>query len=120
MARESDQIDQVFRMRHADGQWVWMRARAQVVDPEASELHLIGIAIDMTEQYNLVQRSEAADQRVRTAIESISESFVLWDSAHRLVMRNTKYVQDTGLTERELVAGVRKEEIEKRMTPFLS
>ncbi|TIX61448.1 MAG: PAS domain-containing sensor histidine kinase, partial [Mesorhizobium sp.] len=44
VAREIDHIDQVFRMRHADGQWVWMRARAQVIDPEAPEIQLIGIA----------------------------------------------------------------------------
>ena len=114
-ARESDQIDQVFRMRHADGQWVWMRARAQVVDPDAPELHLIGIAIDVTEQHRLVQRSEVADQRLRTAIESIPASFVLWDSAGKLVMCNTKFAQDTGLPGRDLKAGMRREDIEKRM-----
>jgi two-component system cell cycle sensor histidine kinase PleC len=118
-ARESEQIDQVFRMRHADGQWVWMRARAQVVDPEAPELHLIGIAIDVTEQHRLVQRSEVADQRLRTAIESIPESFVLWDSANRLVMCNTKYAQDTGLPARDLKAGARREDVEKRMNHFV-
>ena len=37
-----------------------------------------------------IARSEAADLRLRTAIESISESFVLWDAAGRLVMGNTK------------------------------
>ena len=51
--REIDHIDQVFRMRHADGQWVWMRARAQVIDPEAPEIQLIGIAVDVTEQRHL-------------------------------------------------------------------
>jgi two-component system cell cycle sensor histidine kinase PleC len=61
VARETDQIDQVFRMRHADGQWVWMRARAQVVDPNAPELHLIGIAVDVTEQQPSRARSETAD-----------------------------------------------------------
>ena len=61
VAREIDQIDQVFRMRHADGHWVWMRARAQVIDPEAPEIQLIGIAVDVTEQRHLAQRSEAAD-----------------------------------------------------------
>ncbi|MBL8584297.1 MAG: PAS domain-containing protein, partial [Rhizobiaceae bacterium] len=69
VSREVDHIDQVFRMRHADGRWVWIRARAQVVDPEASELHLIGIAVDVTEQRHLAQRSETADLRLRTAIE---------------------------------------------------
>ena len=80
-------------MRTADDRWVWMRARAQVIDPDAPELHLIGIAVDVSEQRNLAMRSEAADQRLRTAIENITESFVLWDVADRLVMCNTKLQQ---------------------------
>ncbi|MEP4421487.1 MAG: PAS domain-containing protein, partial [Nitratireductor sp.] len=85
VSREIDQIDQIFRMRHAKGHWVWMRARAQVIDPDSSEVHLIGIAVDVTEQHNLARQSEQADMRLRTAIESISESFVLWDLNDRLV-----------------------------------
>ncbi|MEQ1950690.1 PAS domain-containing sensor histidine kinase [Mesorhizobium yinganensis] len=120
VAREIDNIDQVFRMRHADGHWVWVRARAQVIDPEASDIQLIGIAVDVTEQRHLAARSEAADLRLRTAIESISESFVLWDAAGRLVMCNTKYQQDSGLSERDLVPGLSREELEERMTAFAS
>jgi two-component system cell cycle sensor histidine kinase PleC len=115
---DADQIDQIFRMRHANGQWVWMRARAQVIDPEAQEIHLIGIAVDVTEQHNLAVRSETADQRLRTAIENINESFVLWDAAQRLIMCNTKYVQDSGL--REVEPGLDRDEIEARMTPFVT
>ena len=88
VSREIDQIDQVFRMRHASGQWVWMRVRAHVIDPEAPEIQLIGIAVDVSEQRHLALRSEAADMRLRTAIENTSESFVLWDAANRLVMCN--------------------------------
>ena len=67
VSREVDHIDQIFRMRNAWGQWIWMRARAQVVDPDAPEIHLIGIAVDVSEQRSLAQRSEAADQRLRMA-----------------------------------------------------
>lgn len=120
VAREIDQIDQVFRMRHADGQWVWMRARAQVVDTDGPDIQLIGIAVDVTEQLNLAQRSEAADQRLRTAIENITESFVLWDSAERLIMCNTKYLQDTGLDAGEIVPGAQRRTVESRMKPFVA
>ena len=120
VARDTDQIDQVFRMRKADGQWVWMRARAQVVDPDAAEVHLIGIAVDVTEQRHLVQRSEAADARLRTAIESIGESFVVWDSHGRLVMCNTKFQQDTGLPASEVAPGSLRHNVEKRMTAFVT
>nr|WP_087587173.1 PAS domain-containing sensor histidine kinase [Nitratireductor soli] len=120
MAREIDHVDRVFRMRHAEGHWVWMRARAQVVDPQAPELHLIGIAVDVTEQRTLVQQSEAADQRLRTAIENITESFVLWDYAERLVMCNSKYQQDTGIDPAVIVPGVRRRDIEALIPAYRS
>ena len=37
----------------------------QVIDPEAPEIQLIGIAVDVTEQRHLAQRSEVADLRLR-------------------------------------------------------
>ncbi|MFC3322228.1 PAS domain-containing sensor histidine kinase [Mesorhizobium cantuariense] len=120
VAREIDHIDQVFRMRHSDGQWIWMRARAQVIDPEAPEIQLIGIAVDVTEQRHLALRSEAADLRLRTAIENINESFVLWDSAQRLIMCNSKYQQDNGLSDRDVMPGVTRAALEERMLAFAS
>ncbi|TGS08772.1 PAS domain S-box protein [Mesorhizobium sp. M2E.F.Ca.ET.209.01.1.1] len=118
--REIDHIDQVFRMRHADGQWVWMRARAQVIDPEAPEIQLIGIAVDVTEQRHLALRSEAADMRLRTAIENINESFVLWDASERLIMCNSKFQKDNGLSDRDVVPGVGRDALEERMLAFAS
>lgn len=118
--REIDHIDQVFRMRHADGQWVWMRARAQVIDPEAPEIQLIGIAVDVTEQRHLALRSEAADLRLRTAIENINESFVLWDAAQRLIMCNSKYQKDNGLSDRDVMPGASRAVLEERMLAFAS
>ncbi len=119
LARNVEQVDQVFRMRHADGQWIWIRAKAQVNDPNAPELHLIGIAVDVTEQRSLAQRSEAADLRLRTAIENISESFVLWDAEQKLVMCNTKFQQDNGLSDRDVMPGTSRDEIENRKAAFL-
>ncbi|MBE1203082.1 PAS domain-containing sensor histidine kinase [Aminobacter carboxidus] len=120
ITREVDHIDRVFRMRHADGRWVWMRARAQVVDPEAPEIQMTGIAVDITEQRHLALRSEAADQRLRAAIENITESFVLWDANGRLVMCNSKYQHDNGLADRDVLPGTAREEIEERMVAFAS
>ena len=80
-------IDHAFRMRHADGQWLWLRVRCELArqDGEAG-LHLIGIAVDITEQKSLVERTMAADLRLRDAIETIPEAFVLWDADNRLVL----------------------------------
>ncbi|MBX3597082.1 MAG: PAS domain-containing protein [Rhizobiaceae bacterium] len=120
VAGETDQIDQVFRMRHADGRWVWMRARAQVVSPGAPELHLIGIAVDVTEQRHLAMRSQAVEERLHTAIERISESFVLWDAQGRLVMCNQKFKLDHGLSDEDVRPGTPRITIEGRRSAYLS
>ena len=67
-----------------------IRIRAQVVRNENSEPHLIGIAIDVTEQERIRQRTARISNRLHDAIENLSEAFVLWDSRKRLVMCNTQ------------------------------
>src|SRR5690606_2376630 len=88
------------------------------IDPEDPEIQLIGIAVDVTDQRHLALRSEAADMRLRTAIESINESFVLWDSSQRLVMCNSKYQQDNGLSDRDIMPGAARADLEAKMLAF--
>ncbi|TCL76195.1 PAS domain-containing sensor histidine kinase [Rhizobium sp. BK251] len=102
------QVDQVFRMRHAAGHYVWMRARAQVIRANSGRLHMIGIAMDVTEQRRLAQRYAEADQRLADAIECTSEAFVLWDKNDRLVMCNAHFQQAYGLPDRVLVPGTER------------
>ncbi|GAK71590.1 PAS domain-containing protein [Agrobacterium rubi] len=104
---ELRQIDQVFRMRHAHGHYVWLRARAQVIHTSAGP-RVIGIAMDTTEQHRLAQRYAEADQRLADAIESTSEAFVLWDKNDRLVMCNAHFQQAYGLPDSVLVAGTER------------
>jgi two-component system cell cycle sensor histidine kinase PleC len=105
---DSEQIDQIFRMRHAGGHYVWMRARAQVIRTNAGRVHMIGIAMDVTEQHRLAQRYAEADQRLADAIECTSEAFVLWDKNDRLVMCNAHFQQAYGLPDNVLVPGAER------------
>jgi two-component system, cell cycle sensor histidine kinase PleC len=99
-------IDRAFRMRHADGGWVWLRARCELVQQAGeSGTHLIGIVIDITEHMTLAQKTAAADLRLRDAVESISEAFVVWDSDNRLVLCNTKFQSLHGLADDAVVPG---------------
>jgi two-component system cell cycle sensor histidine kinase PleC len=113
----SGQIDQEFRMRHAEGHWVWIRARAEVVSDAEDEPHLVGIAVDVTEQKRLAEASRTADLRLRDAIEAISEAFVLWDAANRLVLCNSKYQQLYGLTDDLVRSGTPYAEIARSGRP---
>lgn len=105
------QVDREFRMRHADGEWVWIRARGEVARDSDGEPHLIGIAVDVTEQKRLADASRTADLRLRDAIEAVSEAFVVWDSANRLVMCNSKYQELYGLPDNLVRPGAAYEDI---------
>src|SRR5208282_3901460 len=99
-------IEHAFRMRHADGRWLWLRARCELARQEdESGLHLIGIAVDITEQKSLVERTVAADLRLRDAIETIPEAFVLWDANNRLVLCNSNFQELHHLPDAAVVAG---------------
>jgi two-component system cell cycle sensor histidine kinase PleC len=85
-------IDQTFRMQHTDGHWIWLRVRCELSQGAADVgLHLIGIAVDITEQKSLAEKTVEADLRLRDAIETIPEAFVLWDAGDRLVLCNSHF-----------------------------
>ena len=87
-----DHIDQTFRMQHRDGHWIWLQLRCELVSGQSDgSQHLIGIAIDVTEQKSLAQKTVEADVRLRDAIETIPEAFVLWDADDRLVLCNSHF-----------------------------
>ena len=105
-------IDHAFRMRHADGSWLWLRARCELARQDGEGgLHLIGIAVDITEQKNLVERTVAADLRLRDAIETIPEAFVLWDADNRLVLCNSNFQELHHLPDDAVTAGTPYEAI---------
>jgi two-component system cell cycle sensor histidine kinase PleC len=105
-------IDHAFRMRHANGHWVWLRARCELVRQQNEPgLHLIGIAVDVTEQKTLVERTIAADMRLRDAIETIPEAFVLWDADNRLVLCNSNFQDLHNLPDDAIKVGATYEEV---------
>jgi two-component system, cell cycle sensor histidine kinase PleC len=118
-SREVSQIDTMFRMRHADGSWIFLRARAEIIDPAKDEIHLIGIAVDVTEQHMMAQNMEDSDRRLREAIECISESFALWDKSGKLLVCNSKFQDITGASDAVLRSNPSQADIE-RLRPFVT
>jgi two-component system, cell cycle sensor histidine kinase PleC len=105
-------VDHAFRMRHANGNWVWLRARCELVQQSGEGgAHLIGIAVDITEQKTLVERTVEADLRLRDAIETIPEAFVVWDAQNRLVLCNSNFQELHNLPDAAIEAGASYESV---------
>src|SRR5262245_66554807 len=72
---------------------------------------MLGIVFDITEKKNLVQKPVAADIRLRDAIVTIPEAFVLWDADNRLVLCNSNFQELHNLPEEAIVVGASYETV---------
>ncbi|HEY0437967.1 MAG TPA: ATP-binding protein [Phenylobacterium sp.] len=96
------------------GRPVWIDARGQAFgkSPQGGYSRIIGVALDVTEERLAQARAQAAETRLRDAIESVSEAFVLWDRGGRLLMCNKNYRAFFRLEPQVLKPGVAREELE--------
>jgi two-component system cell cycle sensor histidine kinase PleC len=119
-ASKTDSVDHAFRMQNVKGEWIWLRARAELVrERPGATPHLVGIAVDITEQKALAERTATADMRLRDAIETVSEAFVLWDADNQLVMCNSKFQKFHNLTSEAIRAGTPYSHVMAEGTPPL-
>jgi two-component system cell cycle sensor histidine kinase PleC len=113
-------IERTFRVRHAGGSWIWLRMRGEVVRGGADGApHLVGICVDVTRENEFAARTAMADLRLRDAVETISEAFVLWDADNRLVLCNSKFRQLYGLPEGAVLPGTPYAEVIRAGRPPL-
>ncbi len=102
----STTIDHEFRLLHADGHWMWFRARGErIANPEAETPHMVGIVVDITEEKRLAEGRKTDDSRVREAVETLSEAFALFDSQSRLVLANSKFQSLLALPDQLVAPG---------------
>jgi two-component system cell cycle sensor histidine kinase PleC len=91
-------FDGCFRLRHAGGHWVGLRLRGHITrGVHDREPWLTGIAV--IADHEIIPGSADENARLRDAVETISEAFVLWDRDNCLVMCNSKYQQFHGLPD---------------------
>ena len=94
---------------------LWIDARGQGFGGPGSEGHarIIGVALDVTEERIAQARAQAAENRLRDAIESVSEAFVLWDRQGRLLMCNRNYRSVFSLEPKILKPGAARAEVNR-------
>ncbi|HEY0646834.1 sensor histidine kinase [Phenylobacterium sp.] len=93
--------------------WIDFRGRGFGESPEGGFARIIGVALDVTEERLAQARAQSAESRLRDAIESTSEAFVLWDRNGRLVMCNKNFRSYFQLDPEILKAGVGREQVER-------
>ena len=110
-AARADEVDLEVRAQNL-AVWVQIRGRPLASEGAAPGRRLVGVAIDVTERKGAQKRVIAAETRLRAALESMTESFALWDSRRRLVLWNRKFRDFFKLPEGALRPGMAYEAVE--------
>lgn len=94
---------------------IWIDARGQAFksEDENGYTRIIGVALDVTDERIAQARAQAAENRLRDAIESVPEAFALWDRAGRLLMFNQNYRAFFNLEPRLLKPGASRESLNR-------
>jgi two-component system cell cycle sensor histidine kinase PleC len=91
----------------------WIDARGQGFGVgEHGYASIIGVALDVTDERAAEMRAQRAEQRLQYAIESVSEAFVLWNRAGKLVMCNQNYRNFFGLEPRMVKPGAQHDRVQ--------
>jgi len=101
-------FDVAFRAPGAQGgRPLWIDARGQAIgeSAEGGFTGIVGVALDVTDERLAQARAQAAELRLRDAIESASEAFAVWDRAGRLLLSNENFRAWFGLEPRLLKPG---------------
>ena len=108
-------FDVSFRVPNTQGgRAVWIDARGQAFGEHAGGYtRIIGVALDVTEERSAQTRAQAAESRLRDAIESVSEAFALWDKHGRLLMCNRNYRSYFSIDPTLLKAGTAYKDLNK-------
>lgn len=66
---------------------------------------IVGVAVDITAQRTAQARLNAVENRLHSALSSMTDSFVVWDSMNRLVIWNKKFQDFFGFKDGQLSVG---------------
>ncbi|MFN4296106.1 MAG: ATP-binding protein [Brevundimonas sp.] len=114
-AQAYGEIEIAFRVEAPDQPPLWMELRGQAPRKRGSDGydHLMGVALDTTESRRAKAQAQAAENRLRDAIESVSDAFVLFDRYGRLILWNQAFQDAFGFQSSHLRRGALKEELNR-------
>ena len=101
----SPHFEEVYRMRHHDGRWLWIADRGRVLERAAdgSPLRMVGTHMDITERMRSQRALEDSEESLSITLQSIGDAVVATDPAGRVTRINATAERLTGWVASEAV-----------------
>ena len=102
---EGNMVQVEARMRHADGHWIWVEARAKIVERDAGgrPLRMVGIQVDITARKEIEQALLRSESDFRSLFELAPVGIVSVEMpAGRYLKVNEAMAKASGYTREEL------------------
>jgi len=100
-----------FRAKHADGSIRYLEATARSMTMPDGERVIVVTGRDITERQRIEEARRRAEEILRQSIESIGETFVLWDADGRLILCNENYRRSFSRFADRIVPGMTAREL---------
>jgi sigma-B regulation protein RsbU (phosphoserine phosphatase) len=96
----ADAFRNEFRVRTADGEWLWFEAIGRIA---ASGDRMIGITVDVTDRKRAQEETARSEARLRRILETTAQGFLLLDDVDGIVEANPALCELTGYEREELL-----------------
>lgn len=105
--RRRDYVFQTdFRLRHADGHWVWVLSRGTVIErtPDGEPVRVVGTQTDITARKQAEAKMEESERKFRSLFERSPVGIALTDyRTRRFLQVNDAFVEPGGYSREELI-----------------
>ncbi|MEG3929010.1 MULTISPECIES: PAS domain S-box protein [unclassified Microcoleus] len=99
--------DYEFRVRHRDGNYVWVRSSpTPVINAEGELISIQGILSDISDRKQAELARESSEIRFRRVFESSVSGMIFADFQGNIIDANDRFLQMVGYTREELNAGL--------------
>ena len=103
--RQLDYYECENRMRHKNGDWVWVLDRGKVVSwsEEGKPLRMVGTQTDISARKQAENALQASNERLSLFMESATDGFILFDSEFNHLEMNRTALELTGLEPENVI-----------------
>ncbi len=101
---ECIEYDCEMRMKHKNGQWIWILDRGRIMtwDDNGSPLLMFGTHTDITRQKTTESELREREQYLKAILETAADGFLVVDTNGKILEVNRSYCSMSGYTRTEL------------------